>query len=93
MLKGILLLRNVSVINKYSRKIWGVMMLKIIEKFFSLLYTDLKIRSSVWVYLVIFSLARRPNLLSCGYISRRDRSALMADRDYSVLGGVYLVVS
>lgn len=87
MLKGILLLRNVSVINKYSR-----MMLKIIEKFFSLLYTDLKTRSSVWVYLVIFSLAR-PNLLSCGYISRRDRSALMADRDYSVLGGVYLVVS
>lgn len=92
MLKGILLLRNVSVINKYSRKIWGVMMLKIIEKFFSLLYTDLKTCSSVWVYLVIFSLAR-PNLLSCGYISRRDRSALMADRDYSVLGGVYLVVS
>lgn len=87
MLKGILLLRNVSVINKYSR-----MMLKIIEKFFSLLYTDLKTRSSVWMYLVIFSLAR-PNLLSCGYISRRDRSALMADRDYSVLGGVYLVVS
>lgn len=87
MSKGILLLRNVSVINKYSR-----MMLKIIEKFFSLLYTDLKTRSSVWVYLVIFSLAR-PNLLSCGYISRRDRSALMADRDYSVLGGVYLVVS
>lgn len=87
MLKRILLLRNVSVINKYSR-----MMLKIIEKFFSLLYTDLKTRSSVWVYLVIFSLAR-PNLLSCGYISRRDRSALMADRDYSVLGGVYLVVS
>lgn len=91
MLKGILLLRNVSVINKYSRKM-GVMMLKIIEKFFSLLYTDLKTRSFVWVYLVIFSLAR-PNLLSCGYISRRDRSALMADRDYSVLGGVYLVVS
>lgn len=87
MSKGILLLRNVSVINKYSR-----MMLKIIEKFFSLLYTDLKTRSFVWVYLVIFSLAR-PNLLSCGYISRRDRSALMADRDYSVLGGVYLVVS
>lgn len=91
MSKGILLLRNVSVINKYSRKM-GVMMLKIIEKFFSLLYTDLKTRSFVWVYLVIFSLAR-PNLLSCGYISRRDRSALMADRDYSVLGGVYLVVS
>lgn len=67
-------------------------MLKIIEKFFSLLYTDLKTRSFVWVYLVIFSLVR-PNLLSCGYISRRDRSALMADRDYSVLGGVYLVVS